>query len=216
VYYNYKINVGANGRLGVGPSLGIVQKNLDGSKLEAENSNDPNVPVSSTSSIQPDLGLGAYYTNAQFNNLYAGISANNVNESSMSYDAPGGTINYKLERHYYAMAGFTYDINQMLALTPSILYKTDLNKGQIDINADILYNNKIRGGITYRSADAISILAGYKINDNFHIGYSYDITTSKLNTVSNGTHEIVVNYCIKMKPKPKVEKRGIRLTPRYM
>ncbi len=216
LYYNYKFTIGTNGVLGVGPSLGMVQKNIDGSKLIAETSNDPNVPVSSTSSIQPDLGFGAYYTNTQFNNLFAGISANNVNESTMSYDAPGGLINYKLQRHYYMMAGFTYDINQVLALTPSLLYKTDLNKGQIDVNADLLYNNKIRGGITYRSFDAISILVGYKISDNFHIGYSYDITTSKLQTVSNGTHEIVVNYCFRINPKTKVEKRGMRLTPRYM
>lgn len=216
LYYNYKITLGANGKLAVGPSLGMIQKNLDGSKLVSELANDPNVPVASTSSIQPDLGFSAYYNNTQLNKLFAGISANNINESTMSYDAPRGTVNYKLKRHYYAMAGITYDINEALALTPSLLYKTDLTKGQVDINADLLYNNKIRGGLTYRSADAVSLLAGYKISDNFHIGYSYDITTTKLNTVSNGTHELVINYCFKLKPKVKVEKKGIRLTPRYM
>ena len=216
LYYNYKITLGANGKLAVGPSLGMVQKNLDGSKLVSEIANDPNVPVSSTSSIQPDFGFSAYYTNTQLNKMFAGISANNINESTMSYDAPRGAVNYKLKRHYYVMAGATYDLNDALALTPSVLYKTDLNKGQVDINADLLYNNKIRGGLTYRSADAISILAGYKISDTFHIGYSYDITTTKLNTVSNGTHELVINYCFKMKTKMKVEKKGIRLTPRYM
>lgn len=216
LYYNYKFTIGTNGTLGVGPSLGMVQKNIDGSKLVAETSNDPNVPVSSTSSMKPDLGFGAYYTNTQLNNMFAGVSANNINQSTMSYDVPGGLINYQLKRHYYIMAGFTYDINQALTLTPSLLYKSDLSKGQIDVNADLLYNNKIRGGITYRNSDAISILVGYKVSDNFHIGYSYDITTSKLNTVSNGTHEIVVNYCFKIVTKPKVEKRAIRLTPRYM
>lgn len=114
------------------------------------------------------------------------------------------------------MAGMSYDFSPSLTLNPSVLYKTDLTKGQVDLNADLVYNNKIRGGLTYRSSDAISLLAGYKITDNFHIGYSYDITTSKLNTVSNGTHEIVVNYCFRIKTKVKPEKRGIRLTPRYM
>lgn len=216
VYYNYKIDIGANGKLGIGPSLGFVQKNLDGSKLVSELANDPNVPTSSSSSLQPDLGFGAYYNNTGFYKTFVGISANNINEGTMSYSTPGGTIDYKLARHYYVMAGATYDINSSLALTPSLLYKTDLTKGQVDINADLLYNNKIRGGLTYRSADAISLLAGYKITDNFHIGYSYDVTTSELNTVSNGTHEIVINYCFKIKPKVKTEKRGIRLTPRYM
>lgn len=216
LYYNYKIDIGTSGKLAVGPSIGFVQKNLDGSKLTPELASDPNVPVANVSALQPDFGFGLYYNNTQWYNVFAGVSANNINEATMSYATRGGNVEYKLARHYYAMAGITYDINSTLSLTPSILYKTDLNKGQVDVNADLLFNNKIRGGLTYRSADAVSVLAGYKISDNFHIGYSYDITTTKLNTVSNGTHEIVINYCFNIKPKVKTEKRGIRLTPRYM
>jgi type IX secretion system PorP/SprF family membrane protein len=216
IFYNYKFNIGSSGKLGVGPSVGFVQKSLDGSKLTPEQANDPNVPVVNVSSLQPDFSFGLYYNNPQWNNVFAGLTANNLNEATMSYATRGGSIDYKLARHYYAMAGFTYEINTALALTPSLLYKTDFNKGQVDLNADLLYNNKIRGGLTYRSADAVSVLLGYKISDNFHIGYSYDITTTRLNTVSNGTHEIVVNYCFRIKPKVKTEKRGIRLTPRYM
>lgn len=215
-YYNYKFQVGSNGKLAVGPSLGIIQKTMDGSKLNPETANDPKVPVKSVSAMKPDLGFGLYYTNVAFYNAFVGLSANNIIGGEMSYETPAGSVKYQLARHYYLMAGGEYDINAALKLCPTILYKTDLNKGQVDVNADLVYNNKIRGGLTYRSADAVSVLLGYKFTDNFHLGYSYDITTSKLNTVSNGTHEIVLNYCFKLKTKPKQEIRGIRLTPRYM
>lgn len=215
-YYNYKFDVGSNGKLAVGPSLGMMQKTLDGSKLHSENPNDPHVPLQSVSTIQPDLGFGLYYTNTSLYNAFAGLSANNVLEQKLTYDAPGGSIDYAIKRTYYAMTGISYDLSPSLALNPTLLYKTDMTKGQLDLNADVVYNNKIRGGLTYRTSDAVSVLIGYKFTDNFHIGYSYDITTSKLNTVSNGTHEFVLNYCFRIKTKPKPEKRGIRLSPRYM
>ena len=37
-----------------------------------------------------------------------------------------------------------------------------------------------------------------QINDNFHVGYAYDFTTSELNQFSNGSHEIMLNYRVKI------------------
>jgi hypothetical protein len=37
-----------------------------------------------------------------------------------------------------------------------------------------------------------------QINENFHVGYAYDFTTSAIRQYSNGTHEIMVNYRIRI------------------
>jgi hypothetical protein len=42
-------------------------------------------------------------------------------------------------------------------------------------------------------------MAGVIIKDFIEVGYSYDITTSNLNTVSNGAHEVLLNYRLKRK-----------------
>jgi len=52
--------------------------------------------------------------------------------------------------------------------------------------------DKLRG--SYQNIDALIVLLGYKINQNFRIGYSYDITISKLLGNTGGSHEISVVY----------------------
>jgi len=33
-----------------------------------------------------------------------------------------------------------------------------------------------------------------KLNENLHVGYAYDVTTSYIRQFSGGSHEIMVNY----------------------
>jgi hypothetical protein len=87
-------------------------------------------------------------------------------------------------------------------LEPAILGKYGLADGayrpQVDLNVTALFVQKFRGGLAYRqfgNADALSILLGFQ-KDNIKVGYSYDITLSNVQRVSNGTHEIFVRYCI--------------------
>ena len=37
------------------------------------------------------------------------------------------------------------------------------------------------------------------LNENLRVGYAYDVNTSQINTVSSGSHEIFINYRIKLK-----------------
>ena len=89
-----------------------------------------------------------------------------------------------------------------MTLEPAILLKYGLfNKGyrpQIDLNMTALFAQTFRGGLAFRqwgTSDALSILLGYQ-KGPLQIGYSYDITLSNVQVVSNGTHEILVKYCI--------------------
>ena len=42
------------------------------------------------------------------------------------------------------------------------------------------------------------ICSELQINENFHVGYGYDYTLSDLNNFSNGSHEIMVNYRVRI------------------
>jgi hypothetical protein len=39
-------------------------------------------------------------------------------------------------------------------------------------------------------------MIGLNVGNIFNVGYSYDISTTKLNTVSRGTHEMIVGFLI--------------------
>jgi hypothetical protein len=87
----------------------------------------------------------------------------------------------------------------------------------MDINFNALYKNMIWGGLTYRFGDEIAPMLGYQhpFNDGsiLRVGYSYGITTSIIGNYSNGSHDLMLNYCFKLSKPAPVEKSK---NPRFL
>jgi type IX secretion system PorP/SprF family membrane protein len=98
-------------------------------------------------------------------------------------------------------------VSENVKIKPSILAKYIRNSPfEIDLNAIVYF--KILGiGYSYRSNDAMVFLATVNINKQFSVGYSYDLTTSKLSTYVRGSHEIMLKYEFGYKINPQ--------SPRY-
>jgi type IX secretion system PorP/SprF family membrane protein len=208
-----------------GLGVGFMQKTLAGDKLKPLDEGDRYIPNISVSGNALDLDIGLYYTMPslwRFTDVYAGLSATHLTGGDVAYEYAGNTINNSMQSHLYFMTGGSYELTPSLSLEPNILVKSDFAKATADFNAMVTYNNKIRGGITYRTADAVSLLLGYKINNigangSMYIGYSYDLTTSNIISYSSGSHEIVLKYCFMPKVKPPKDKEIVpRLTPRFL
>lgn len=202
--------------LSFGIGAGIMQQSLDGSQLKALDPGDPRIPTANVKGIQPDFNLGMYYIRPQiwrFDNFYAGLSTTHINQAKIDYSM----VQVQMRMHLYFTTGASYQISSPLAIEPNFLLKYDQAKVTGDINVMAMYNNKIRGGLTYRTVDAIAILAGYKIRPDLQVGMSYDLTTSKIRDFSNGSIEVMVKYCFMPTFEPKPEKLPIpRLTPRFL
>lgn len=216
--YRYKFKDDAV--LAGGLGIGFMQKTLAGDKLNPIQDGDALIPTISVSGNALDVNLGAYYTRPQawlFTDVYAGISATHITGGDVTYSWDKYTASNPMKPHAYFMTGGTYSLTPSLDLEPNLLLKTDMAKMAFDLNAMVTYNGKIRGGLTYRATDAVSILLGYKFTPNLQVGYSYDLTTSKIISYSSGSHEVVLKYCFMPKIKPKPEKEPIpRLTPRFL
>src|SRR5690606_37857086 len=109
--------------------------------------------------------------------------------------------------------------NPDLEFLPSVMLKYNRGIFQADLTALAKYQKKLWGGVAYRTtADAFSILLGYSGFQGrltgLRIGYSYDLTLSKIINVSSGSHELQLNYCFIIVPvvKPKVN----IVTPPFM
>ena len=75
--------------------------------------------------------------------------------------------------------------------------KTDLSGVQVDFNGLVKYRDKFWGGVNYRFGDGLGLLFGLWWKD-FKLGYSYDISTSKVSIGgSMGSHEVMLGYCFK-------------------
>ncbi len=212
-----------NGMLCGGLDLGVMQKSLsgnfiapDGTSTNTSNGIDPAIPWNGAKTTTYDIGFGLYYTLP--NKLYVGLSSDHLPDQTMT---KSGTMknpvppynpknlpwnyDYKYARHYYIMAGYTFQLGEMYDLTPSILAKSDASSTQLDINAIARWNKMVFLGASYRLSDAIVAIVGLEWQ-GFKFGYSYDITMSDIKKYSNGTHEIMLGYCHKF--IPPVKKHG--------
>ena len=207
--YSFHLPLGP-GSLGIGLDAGMIQKAITGNFIAPDGTtssapgNDLAIPWSGTSATTYDLGFGLYYTT---NRLYIGLSSLHLPEQQLSKKATLYDFNYKVARHYYVMAGYTFQLGQQFDLTPSVLAKSDASATQLDLNLLAKWNKMIFAGFSYRISDAMVAIIGLeksftpKLTAKF--GYAYDITTSTIKNHSSGSHEIMLGFCYKIKSEPK-------------
>jgi len=212
--YAYHIKISGTTKLSLGVGLGLLSSSLSSDWRAFDYDDNGNViggslgtgagdraiNQQSQQASTFDASFGAYLYNPKY---YVGISAVHLNQGDLS------ELNIEVARHLYFMGGYNFELTPMITLTPNTLVKTDLSSTQVDVNATATYNNSFWLGVSYRLEDAIAPMAGYNYNfpdgkSNLRIGYSYDLTTSELNTYSSGSHELMLGYCYKLqKPLPK-------------
>lgn len=211
-------HIGA-GVLGVGIDGGILQQQFNGTwitpdGITKEDYAIPNYQSTTMASananlnkLSYDLGFGAFYSIA--NKMYVGISSTHL--AAQDLKAGGaGDVAYKLARHYYIVGGYTFNLGEggKHGINPNVKVKTDAASTQLDVNLSYIYNQSFWVGVSYRMQDAIAPMLGYKFTKGgakgLKIGYSYDLTTSKIKGYSSGTHEIMLGYCMVPKNKNKV------------
>lgn len=205
--YAYRMNVG-DGKLSFGAQVGFLNKSIDFSKFKPIDEGDLLLTSKDNqSNFMTDFGFGVFYKVPE--KMYLGLSTIQMTQSKKGI----GSAEVKLQRHYYLAAGYEYILPNYpeFEIDPSLLIKTDGASAQYDLNALLRYNNKFWGGVSYRVQDAVAVLLGMHYK-NFKIGYSYDITTSKLSKAgSMGSHEIMAGYCFKIIiEKPRKSYRNTR------
>jgi type IX secretion system PorP/SprF family membrane protein len=105
----------------------------------------------------------------------------------------------KQQRYYYLNGGFSKTLSPTVKWMPSALIRVQQNAPlSFDLNTMFVLYDVVGVGASYRLNDSVVALFELQINDNFHVGYAYDITTSDIRLYSNGSHEIMINYRIKL------------------
>lgn len=213
--YSYHKPVGQTGLLGVGLDLGILQASVEYNWLAPDGTNgaaDLAIPDAGVNKMTYDLGLGAYYRTDQ---LYVGFSMSHLPGKAESLKAP--EFNYQAARHYYIMAGYDFFLTEKITLRPSAFVKSDAAVTTFDLHCNLLWDKFLWGGLSYRLQDAIvpSVGVAWKPNDKqtLKVGYAYDLGTSDLKPHHSNTHEILVNWCIKMDRPPNIQSHT---NPRFL
>ena len=211
--YAYKVPI-KFGILGIGVSLGLLNKgiNPDGwvSPDDIFNNSeggtgDPLIPQSEVSQIAFDAGLGLYLSTNQY---YLGVSVTHLNQASIQFDELASTY---LVRHYYLSGGYNIKLsNPLFELRPSFFLKSDMASWQLDLNTNLVINERFWGGISYRIQDAVAILLGMEMENGLRFGYSFDLVTSAISRYGHGSHEIFVSYSLDLERNRNQKYKSIR------
>lgn len=191
VALSYLQPIGEN-TLSLGLSGGFYKMRLK-QGFTVDDSTDPIIMNSDNSIGTPDLSAGLYLSSPK--GWYAGLSVPQLLESKLDF-IPSNTDNQsRLQRHYYLMGGYNYQLNENIVLQPSTLIKyVAAAPLQFDLSLVATFYNKMWLGGSYRSAKDISIMAGMNINRKLNLAYAYDLTTSGLNDFNSGSHEITLGF----------------------
>lgn len=194
--YSYKlpISLKRKSQLSFGIQGGFNSLTTDYNKLTLKSVTDPNLSGVDRK-FNPNVGVGVFYRE---NNFYGGISVPYLLENSVVSISDVNSL-AKQRRYYYIFAGFSAKLSNNVKIIPSTLVRIqDQAPVSFDINATFVLYDIVGLGVSYRFQDSIVGLFELQINENFHVGYAYDFTTSQLNQFSNGSHELMVNYRIKI------------------
>ena len=212
-----RVHLSRKSQLSFGIAAGVAQYTLDGTKLNpGDDIPDKAIPPTKETEILPDAKLGIFFNTERY---YAGISVANL----IPFKSENRMIATP-QRHYFLSTGYMFDLGAYVRLKPSLLLKEDFKgPANLDMNAFVVLYNRLWLGGSYRTAipiftevkmdelnkrNAWALLAQVYATPKFRIGYSYDVSLTKLRDYSS--HEVSLGYSFFRK------QNGRTITPRNL
>lgn len=193
--FSYSFRFRNKSKLYFGINGGVDFLNGRFSELNLADENDALLAQDLRNNVLPDFGAGIFYKSEYF---YAGVSVPEILESRSLYDQ----MYINDQRHYYFSMGGYFKPSRMLKIRPSILFKMTENAPfALDGSLAFIFYNKFWLGANYRLAESAGLLAQFQLSDQFKVGYSIDVSTSRLVRYNYGTHELILNYNLFFKKK---------------
>jgi type IX secretion system PorP/SprF family membrane protein len=201
---NYSIPLSADlfgGELRLGIALEV---------LKSEITNDINTShplgldpaIISSAATYWNAGAGIYYSSTK---TYLGFSSQRIVSEHFTDKTKKDIWHQKLNRHYYAMAGYHHELKTIfpLQLEPSLLLKSSRNQSLLDINLNLLcyklfwFGASIRANSDYISQ--IPLLAGIDFKkiqplSGLRLGAAIDFSNSALSRSLGNSVEIMLFY----------------------
>ncbi|MEX2485874.1 MAG: type IX secretion system membrane protein PorP/SprF [Brumimicrobium sp.] len=186
----YRMQLNTKNFLSLSLKGGVTNTNSDYSTLNLSDQNDPEFPATSISEIQPDFGFSAYFFSRDY---YVGFAIPSLFRNANYY--PESQLVVPQDFHYFTTAGYRFSLNESFKLGFSTLLKGVLGSPlQADLNTQLLYNDFLGFGVSYRTSNDLATILSVRLMDKFTISYSYDFGFSELSRYHSNTHEIMLTF----------------------
>ena len=199
----YRIRTGTDSRLSFGLSGGVNFFQADLGALTTVDAESANANIGGK--VLPNFGFGLFWHSPRW---YVGLSAPKLLENDIAEGGTSVVVN-KETRHYFAMAGYVFDLSRDLKFKPSVMLRAVQGAPMsLDVNANFLLRDRVWFGGMYRLGNGIGLMAQYQFNEQLRAGYAFDLTTTSIGAYNAGTHEVMISYDLKFT-------KGRTISPRY-
>jgi type IX secretion system PorP/SprF family membrane protein len=191
--YAYRLPLG-KGKLAFGLGAGMVSYKVNWDKVTYKDAGDAYDNLTTVKLMKPDFKTGLYFNNKNF---FIGVAITHINREVYTVAQDSITFRSTMSMHSFFTFGRAFQLGDNFIFSPSIMFRSTSNaphQSNMDLNLNFKMKNVLWFGISIRSEQSIVALIQYNINDKFKIGYSYDMTMSKLKTYQSGTHEFVLGF----------------------
>ena len=192
----YTIRSSFHSTLSFGIKAGISSFTVPLTELIIDDPSDPLFASDVEGHWLPNFGFGMYFLKERF---YAGISIPKMLRTNpFTNRLYAGAKPALTERSYFFITGASIPLNVDVDINPSALVRYRQGEGyNICLGTQVMLFDKFSAGITYRHDDALGLMVGINVYDNWMISYSFDWGIKNPATNWNsGTHELVLRYDI--------------------
>ena len=200
--YAFHYQVNRTFKVSGGLKLGFSNYSFDAAKAVVLNISDPKLTYQGGDSEYDqfisgrqnatflNVGAGAVI---HYTDFFIGVSADQLTRNAIELGT--SSVNFNPSTHYFFTTGYKFSISDALKLTAVAQFKK-MRPAPLSADFSIIanYGESLFFGLNYRHKAAVGIMAGFHINEKFSLGYSLDFTVNKLNSASNGGHELILSY----------------------
>lgn len=190
--YAYRIDMGA-GKFSFGLAAGLTNLSTNVDMLRYTDPGDGLLLNPGVRALLPEFSFGLYYYSKKF---FTGLSM----PLFLKHPFNEVTGKYKISfdpsaMNYMLLAGYLFSLSDNFKLLPSMLLKTNpANNTQLDLNCNVIYNEKVWFGTSLRTSRNITLFFQYQANRQLRIAYSYGYEFSELSSFQKGSHEVMLLY----------------------
>ena len=196
--YSYKLLINNKNKIRFGLSAGIMKGTLDLSTIQADDMSDI-VLTSAPLKMTFDAMFGMAYTFDK--DLNIGISLPQLLGTKASIDIVDGS-KYNLVRHSNIYASYRMKVDEQFEFIPLIMVRNaQNNNSQVEVFGNIKYENKLWGGIGYRSNSVFVLNMGMQLIDKLSLNYAFEFSSSGIASNTSGTHEIMLSLNLNKAPE---------------
>ncbi|MFT3884697.1 MAG: type IX secretion system membrane protein PorP/SprF [Flavobacteriales bacterium] len=184
--YAYHIQTARDYFVALGLFAGVQQEKLDIGGVNVSNYNDPVLAGKASVLLVPNISPGIQiYSKTSWLGL-------TIHQALGNKFKDLGTDS-RLNRQFFLTGGKRLRISKYMSAVPSTLMKIAPGAPlALDLNVMLEYRRKLGLGMSYRNQDAVAFMIKLPFLKFFTLGYSYDVTTSRLRVASSNTHEIIL------------------------